>query len=572
MAKEAKVTKPRANAARKKERVRILNAARRVLQGADADDISFEEVARESGLEMEIIARHFQSKNELLLSLAADTLSTLARTPAPKQVDEISDTADALQWLRIAESIVAPRPVSDRAPMPAKFFAAQGASEPSPERANGLRKKGFLTPDLASVLADVAPKELQQDGSLGSVKRIERRLQILEHTLSDLGERHERERQNHTVDVSLVQESISSLSDRISGFEKQSRDAVANLRAVVTETAMRAFAATPAPETAPTDWRSEILILDEVLEDNAVIPEKSATPANSPPSYLLMARRAANVAAEHMAIVGRIPPRFRPQAEILRRARPVALAGLVLAILALAAWVAFNRGVADAATVSPSMAVSSKHAARQRTTSDPLLQLANTGNRQAALLLGLNYLEAKDGTKNETEAARWLQSAALQGNAVAQYWLGTLYAHGRGVAANDVEALRWFKASAEAGNVKAMNSLARIYATGPKRDATEAAHWFAQAAVLGYVTAQFNLAILYERGTGVPQSRLDAYMWYAVASAAGDAESKMRVQAMGSELSATERQAAEGAAKAFTPAPLNTDANELPNLMRLAAR
>ena len=93
---------------------------------------------------------------------------------------------------------------------------------------------------------------------------------------------------------------------------------------------------------------------------------------------------------------------------------------------------------------------------------------------------------------------------------------------------------------------------------------TEAARWFVKAASLGLADSQFNLAVLYERGDGVPQSLLDAYKWYSIAAAAGDAESKQRMNVLATQLSDPDRAAAAKSAATFHAAPLNRGANVPP--------
>ncbi|HEY3776593.1 MAG TPA: hypothetical protein VGL35_00900 [Rhizomicrobium sp.] len=188
-----------------------------------------------------------------------------------------------------------------------------------------------------------------------------------------------------------------------------------------------------------------------------------------------------------------------------------------------------------------------------------LPMLAKAGDPQAQMLLGLQEL----GT-DKTDAAKWLQAAAVQGMPVAQYRLATLYAQGHGVQADAAKAFQWYAAAAKGGNRKAMSNLALAYAqgSGTAKDPQEAARWFSKAAALGLVDAQFDLAVLYERGLGVPQSLIDAYRWYLVAAKAGDQESKDRVDALSSQLSTQDRAAAEAAAAQFKPLPLNPSANE----------
>jgi TPR repeat protein len=199
---------------------------------------------------------------------------------------------------------------------------------------------------------------------------------------------------------------------------------------------------------------------------------------------------------------------------------------------------------------------------------DRLSALAQKGNDDAELLVGLKYLQTNDAL-----AARWLARAAGRNNAVAENALGALYQSGRGVKADAAKAAALYQAAAAQGNRHAMSNLAVLYAAGNDRNFADAARWFQRSAALGYVDAQFNLAVLYERGDGVPQSLLDAYKWYAVAATSGDAVAKTRADAIATQLSADELAAAQKAALEFKPAPLNRAANDVPALATvLAAR
>jgi localization factor PodJL len=202
---------------------------------------------------------------------------------------------------------------------------------------------------------------------------------------------------------------------------------------------------------------------------------------------------------------------------------------------------------------------------------DRLSALANAGNPKAEMIVGLKYLDGDGVTVNESEAAKWLERAAEHGQAVAQYRLGTLYERGRGIPADPAKALHWYQVAADAGNRKAMHNLAVSYAqgTGTAKDFAEAARWFSKAATLGLADSQFNLAVLYERGLGVPQSLLDAYKWYAIAAANGDSESKSRIDALATQLSADDRAAAQRSADQFKPAPLNAAVNVPPQMSEL---
>lgn len=230
-----------------------------------------------------------------------------------------------------------------------------------------------------------------------------------------------------------------------------------------------------------------------------------------------------------------------------------------------------HQGAAGQTAAAPKQTPAAAAAADAAMPSSPmqkLASLANSGDSKSQLLLGLKYLDGNGVAANEAEAARWLARAAQQGEPLAQYRLGTLYERGRGVAADPKQATHWYELAAKQGNRKAMHNLAVAYAegSGEAKDNAQAALWFSRAANLGLADSEFNLAVLYERGLGVKQSLVDAYKWYLVAAAQGDAESKTRADALSTQLSDTDRTAAQAAAAAFRPQPLNPSANTAPVL------
>jgi len=299
-----------------------------------------------------------------------------------------------------------------------------------------------------------------------------------------------------------------------------------------------------------------------------------------PRASLYSARRSAQSAAmlAEEAIAGELKRKSK-------RAKMMVAGVGALVVTLVVAGVVLKRmsGVPSAAAsqVSMAMATTHKHVAHMpkhlmlaslqarpagAAPLDKLSALANAGMPNAQLMIGLKYLSGDGVAKNDGEAAKWIARSATSGNAVAEYWLGSLYQHGRGVAADPAQSLSWFEKSAAQGNRKAMHNLAIAYADGRgvAKDFMVAARWFTQAAQLGYVDSQFNLAVLYERGDGVPQSLLDAYKWYSIAAAQGDTESKARMDAIATQLSADDLAAAQKAAQTFKPASLQSAANDVP--------
>ena len=115
---------------------------------------------------------------------------------------------------------------------------------------------------------------------------------------------------------------------------------------------------------------------------------------------------------------------------------------------------------------------------------------------------------------------------------------------------------------ADAGNRRAMHVLAMKLAD--QKDMASAANWFMRAARLGYDDSQFNLAILYERGEGVPQSLVQAYIWYGIAARSDDAEAAERIEALRTQLKPSQRSFADREINAFQPEPFDASAQAAP--------
>ncbi|HEX4634671.1 MAG TPA: hypothetical protein VH189_00720 [Rhizomicrobium sp.] len=222
-------------------------------------------------------------------------------------------------------------------------------------------------------------------------------------------------------------------------------------------------------------------------------------------------------------------------------------------------------GTADAAPVPDKNTPKTKNIALAA--GDRVMLLANAGNPVALAILGLRALDGTGGAPIDLPSAiKFLTLAADKGQAVAQYRLGTLYERGQGVAADPGKAMHWYELAASQGNRKAMHNLAVAYASGPpaKRNMTEAARWFTKAAALGLADSQFNLAVLCERGDGVPLSLADAYKWYAIAALSGDGEAKARMSVLATQLSDSEKAAADKSTASFHASPLIRSVNVPP--------
>ena len=94
---------------------------------------------------------------------------------------------------------------------------------------------------------------------------------------------------------------------------------------------------------------------------------------------------------------------------------------------------------------------------------DELIKLAESGDINAQIDLGVCYVKGDDLPLDATKAAYWWQKAADAGNDVAQYYLGLLYVDGVGVEKNlEITKELWRKSAAQ-GNKNAINNSKHLF-------------------------------------------------------------------------------------------------------------
>jgi localization factor PodJL len=465
-----------------------------------------------------------------------------------------------------------------------------------------------LAETVASLEARVNSTEERIQESLG------RYLTGIEHSLDQIGERLERSESRSEANNGM-EEALRSLSARAAGAEDDAAGSLppktagsetlnladaGQIAAPPSDLAENAAFLAEAPPiiavelAAPPDaelppWVRAGQIARETRPEE-LRPEElhKAPPAflgASTENYLAQARRAARSAPSGGAHWNtyRLGGRGQP-ARHRRISHPLAMACLVLLLMGAGFLVTRAIQRSDMAALgSPTTIALAAPVAKASPPPDSvaaasifnfgegapgalgdLVTKASGGDTKAAMALGLKYANGDGVEVDDNQAAHWLQQAAQGGEAVAQYRLGTFYERGRGFAADPRQALRWYEEAAKRGNRRAMHNLAVVYAdgAGTEKDFPEAARWFRAAAELGLTDSQFNLAVLYERGLGVKQSLGEAYKWYSIAAEAGDAESKARVGAIMSQIAPADRDAADKAAKAYRPRPIDVAAND----------
>lgn len=196
-----------------------------------------------------------------------------------------------------------------------------------------------------------------------------------------------------------------------------------------------------------------------------------------------------------------------------------------------------------------------------------LKPLAEAGDSQAQVTLGIMYDFGHGVGKDPTEAIKWYIKAAEQGIPVVQHDVGVKYFEGQGVDQDYLQAAYWWEQSANAGladsqfnlgllyyrgigleidykkssslftsaaeqdHPHAQYSLAVMYAFGQGFDKNyeQALQWFRKSAAHHVAQAQFNLGVFYENGYGLEKDLATAKKWYGLAAKGGLSEAKSKL-------------------------------------------
>ena len=157
-----------------------------------------------------------------------------------------------------------------------------------------------------------------------------------------------------------------------------------------------------------------------------------------------------------------------------------------------------------------------------------LKPLAEQGNSQAQITMGLMYDYGHGVTKDPTESIRWYRMAAEQGVPLVQHDLGVKYFQGQGV---EQEAAKWWEMSANAGIADSQFNLGLMYyrGIGIDKDYARAAALFEKAAEQGHGNAQYSLAVMYAFGQNKPKDYDKALEWFRKSAAQGIAQAQFNL-------------------------------------------
>ena len=148
--------------------------------------------------------------------------------------------------------------------------------------------------------------------------------------------------------------------------------------------------------------------------------------------------------------------------------------------------------------------------------------LAEQGDIDVQLYLGLMYYRGRGVLQDYETAAQWFRRAAEQGDAVAQFNLGQMYYKERGVPQDYETAVQWFRRAAEQGHAMAQNNLGTMYAKGEgvPQDYKAAAQWYRRVDERGS-GIELSLGVMYDAVMGVLQDDEEAQWFGHVAEQRG---------------------------------------------------
>jgi len=133
--------------------------------------------------------------------------------------------------------------------------------------------------------------------------------------------------------------------------------------------------------------------------------------------------------------------------------------------------------------------------------------------------IGIAYSTGSGVEQSDTEAIKWIRSAAERGHSYAQFNLGEAFSNGTGIVQDFQRSVQWLTMAAKSGVTDAQVSLGLKYDSGlgVVQDKKEAVRWFRLAAQQGNPHGQNNLAIAYALGEGLPKNSINAYIWFELA-------------------------------------------------------
>jgi TPR repeat protein len=183
---------------------------------------------------------------------------------------------------------------------------------------------------------------------------------------------------------------------------------------------------------------------------------------------------------------------------------------------------------------------------------------AKKGSSMAAGNLGAIYLNHPAGGQDAKQGLYWTQKAAEEGGAMAQRNMAALCLQGGLDGRPDYpQFLKWAGLAVDQGDVSVMLQLGDFYSTnnpGFPQNKKMAAKYYRLAALKKDPKGQFMLGQMYETGAGMPEDKIQAYVYYNLSyKDGGYPPAYAQMQTLKSKMTAAELEYADKMAAALVP-------------------
>ena len=172
---------------------------------------------------------------------------------------------------------------------------------------------------------------------------------------------------------------------------------------------------------------------------------------------------------------------------------------------------------------------------------------AQFGYFPAYTVLGYFYDTGTIVTSDPGQAADWYRKASDEGDPLGQWLLGRLYFTGTGVPRDLTNAERFLQQAAGQDDPIAEYLLGSIKLE--RQDYKTAADLFRKSAEQGLPQAQQQLGQMLERGQGIREDKLEAYVWLLVSFDAGNQSAATDLSALEGDLGSTNLEQAKSKAR-----------------------
>ena len=152
-----------------------------------------------------------------------------------------------------------------------------------------------------------------------------------------------------------------------------------------------------------------------------------------------------------------------------------------------------------------------------RSTLPKLMDLAESGDRHAQLLIGNLLASTRLGSRDFKESIKWHLPGASAGYSAMEFLMGARNQKGNGLPKNDVLAMEWYQKAAAQGHPGAINNVGWMNGNGRAggdENGEKASEMYLKAAHRGNDVSQNNIAMRLFSGQGVAQDKEKAFYWH----------------------------------------------------------